>query len=120
MSWSTHARTRTTQPPHLRRTRYPDPLVLRPRPVPAIHVKTAPARVRDVYGTKRLTSFALSEISDDAPAVSEISAEVEYEENGVTATVSVRFRLINEDAKGLAVVRGNPESKWTILNWDVI
>ncbi len=79
----------------------------------------APAQVREVFESMNLKSFAFTEISDDAAAVSEIQTELVFEEYGREIKKSVRFRLINEDHDGNVAVRGTAGSKWIIVNWPV-
>jgi hypothetical protein len=85
-----------------------------------LKTKTAPKRIRDAYDSKRLRSFALTSISDEAPAVSQIAVKLALEEAGAEAERGVTFRLINEDERGGAAVRGQTDTRWTIFNWDIL
>ncbi len=82
--------------------------------------RTAPARVRGEYGSKRLISWQFVEIMDEAPAISEIQTGVVFEEDSGASERSVRFRMINEDQSGGGTVRGKPGSSWKVLNWNVV
>jgi hypothetical protein len=80
-------------------------------------VARLPARLRQNYGTKHLKTFSFVEIDDNAPAITDVLTHVVYEESGQVVEKSVKFTLLNENAKGRAVVRGKPDSKWVVFNW---
>jgi hypothetical protein len=82
-------------------------------------VKRAPAYVREVFESKNLKSFAFTEISDDAAAVTEIQTDLVFEEYGREVKKSVRFRLVNMDSEGNPAVRGKTGSDWAVVNWPV-
>jgi len=82
-------------------------------------LKTMPARVREIYVSKRLQSFEFIEISDLAPAITMIQTKLIYEENARRAEEVVKFRMINADAEGKAAISGTPGSSWVIQNWDI-
>jgi hypothetical protein len=78
--------------------------------------RLAPARVREVFVSKQLNAFEFIEISDDAPAVTEIQTKLLFEEAGKDIEKSVRFRMISEDANGEISTRGKPDSDWVVVN----
>lgn len=78
-----------------------------------------PAEVREVYHEKKLLSFALTEIEDQAAAATEIAADLVVEFRGQQAQRTTRFRMICEGNDGHGEVRGTPGGRWTIMNWDM-
>lgn len=84
-------------------------------PMLGLPAKKLPARIRDAFGTKNLESFIVVEISDDAPAISEILIELVFEEGGKKQKRQIRFRMVNIDPEGIAVIRTEPNSEWGII-----
>lgn len=81
--------------------------------------KEASARIREVFASKTLKSFAFTEITDQAAAASEIQTMLVFEEYEQDVEKSVRFRLVNVDSEGNAEVRGIPNSDWRLVYWEV-
>jgi len=86
----------------------------------APNAKAAAAHVRRACGQRQLLSFEFIEITDAAPAITEIETRLVWVEGGNKTEKAVRFRMINEDESGNACVRGKPGSAWTVLNWEAI
>jgi len=80
-------------------------------------IKELPLRVREEYHGKQLKSWEFQEIKDESPAITVISINATYEENGLTNIKSVEARLICEDEHGYGVVRGKPASRWALVTW---
>lgn len=78
-----------------------------------------PAKVRATYDGKKLISFKLIEIEDQAAAATEITSRLVVESDGQQGERTFRFRMICEDESGHSAVRGAPGSHWTVINWDV-
>ncbi len=76
-----------------------------------------PLLIRNKYASKKLKLFEFIEISDEAPAITEIQTKLVYEENNNEQEKSIRFRLLNLNKKGLCV-RGEPNSAWIVNNWN--
>lgn len=81
--------------------------------------KQAPARLRQVFSSKTLKSFEFVSIQDHAAALSIISTNLVFEEDGEEVFKSFDFRLINEDCQGNPEVSGTPDSDWKIINWAI-
>jgi hypothetical protein len=88
-------------------------------PILGLPVKETPARVREIFGSKNLKSFIFIEINDEAPAVSEIQTELVFEEYEREVKKLVKFRMVNFDSEGNPTVGGEPDSEWTVINWQV-
>lgn len=80
----------------------------------------AAARIRENFSAKKLQGFELQNISENAPAVTEIEAKLKYEEDGKPVERSISFRLINESTEGNPSVSGKPGSAWSIYNWGAV
>lgn len=79
--------------------------------------KELPRNIRIEYDGKRLQSWKLKEVMDEAPAITVISVEATYEENGLTKTKIVQARLICEDDNNFGIIRGKPGSRWALVSW---
>lgn len=77
-------------------------------------------RIRERYGSKALKAFEITNISDNAPAVTVIETKLAYESEGKELEQLVGFRLINEDLEGNPAARGQSESSWIVLNWNAV
>ncbi|MBL8189380.1 MAG: hypothetical protein JNK38_15330 [Acidobacteria bacterium] len=83
-------------------------------------LKTTPGkdagRVKNHYASSKLRIFEIKEIVDEAPAITEITVKLWYEE-GQDVTKEVTFRLVNEGVDGNPTIRGKSGSQWHISNW---
>jgi len=79
--------------------------------------KELPLRIREEYRGKQLKSWELKNIGDQSPAITVISINATYEENGLTKTKLLEARLICEDDHGYGVVRGKSGSRWSLVTW---
>jgi hypothetical protein len=70
--------------------------------------------LRAEYGGKKLQQFEITALADDAPAVTTAKVKATYEENNEQIAVVFDMRLINEDANGHGVTRGEPGSSWAL------
>lgn len=77
----------------------------------------APARVREALKAKLLKAFRFTSIVDLASFITEVEAEVVFEEDGTPSTQIVKFRLVNEDPKGDLAPRDKPGSRWLLMDW---
>ena len=82
--------------------------------------RSAPARVREIYGTRKLIGFDLVEIRDEAPAISVVKVKAEYAGDAGPVVGEITYRLVYEDPKGDFVVRGKPDGKWAFIIWGAI
>jgi hypothetical protein len=82
-----------------------------------ISEKAAAGDVRERLTHMTLKSFEISSITDVAAAVTEIDVTLVLESNGRETEQNSTFRLINQNAEGRTVIRGQPEGKWVIYNW---
>lgn len=80
-------------------------------------IKELPLRIREEYRGKQLKSWEFQEIKDEAPAITVITINATYEENGLTNSKLLEARLICEDDTGFGVVRGKPGSRWALVTW---
>jgi hypothetical protein len=78
-----------------------------------------PAIIREHYSSKRLKAFEFKGIKDNAPAITEIEADLVYEEEDTAIEKTMMFRLINEDDKGNPAVGGKPGTSWVVYTWFV-
>ena len=84
-----------------------------------LYGSTNVGEVRDVFESKKLQAFTITEVFDFAPAVSEIEIDLVFEEFGEEIKKSVRFRLLNTDEEGSSFTRGKPGTIWRVINWQV-
>lgn len=81
--------------------------------------KTAPARVREVYGPKTLVAFEVTKVDDQAAAVTVVETILTYEEGGTEKRTPFEFRLVYVDPEGHPETRGLPGADWAIVFWAV-
>ena len=72
--------------------------------------------MRSHYSTRQILAFEILEISDGAPALTEIRAKLTVDEVGGTIVREVAFRMVNQDEAERSVTRGNPLGRWAIFN----
>jgi len=82
------------------------------------HAKPA-AEMKQIYSGKALIDFEFTRVEDRNYASTAIQTQLTYKENGNIVNKSVDFVLLNEDETGEFVTRGNPKSRWAILNWGI-
>lgn len=80
-------------------------------------IKELPMRIREEYYGKQLKSWKFRKIRDESPAITVISVQAIYEENGLTNTKLLEARLICEDDHDFGVMRGKPGSRWAMVTW---
>jgi hypothetical protein len=80
-------------------------------------IKVFPLRIREEYYGKQLNTWQLSNILDEAPAITVITIQVNYEENGLTNTKSLQARIICQDDLNIGVIRGKPGARWALVSW---
>jgi len=80
-------------------------------------IKELPLRIREEYRGKQLKSWEFQKIKDESPAITVISMNATYEENGLTNAKLLEARLICEDDHSYGVVRGKPGSRWALVTW---
>lgn len=73
----------------------------------------AAGEAREMYGVKELVSFEFKQIKDEAPAITEITAQIVYKEDEEQKQAWLHCRLIFQDANGDLLARGNPEGSWS-------
>jgi hypothetical protein len=73
--------------------------------------------IRERLSHMMLKSFEISSITDIAAAVTEIGVTLVIESNGRETEQNFTFRLINQNAEGRTVIRGEPNGEWVIYNW---
>ena len=78
-----------------------------------------PAIVREHYSSKKLNTYEFKGIKDKAPAVTEIDADLVFEEEDTIVEKTMLFRLVNEDDKGNPAIGSKPGTSWTIYSWFV-
>ena len=81
--------------------------------------KIAPARVREEFERKKLISFEMKEIHDEAAAITVIDTKLQFEVDGQPTETQLAFRLVNSDKGGRPATRGKPGSKWGLVFWSV-
>lgn len=80
---------------------------------------TTPQRVREALDDCRLESFRLIQISDEAPAVTEITVHLKIRRGETLEQASKTFRLVFWGPDNIVVTRGDPRGRWGIINWYV-
>ena len=78
-----------------------------------------PQRVREALDDARLEGFRLTQVSDKAPAVTEISVALELRRKEDPERTSKTFRLVFWGDADIVVTRGDPRGRWRIVNWYV-
>ncbi len=81
--------------------------------------KTPAANMSERFRKKQLASFAMVEVVDESPAISQITARVVYTEEGQEIEKTYAFRLVYEDAAGAALVRGRQLGAWVLYTYFV-
>lgn len=81
--------------------------------------KIAPTRVREEFEYKKLISFELKEIHDDAAAITVIDTKIQLEVDGQPTETKFAFRLVNSDEDGQLATRGKPGSEWGLVFWAI-
>jgi hypothetical protein len=71
--------------------------------------------VRTIFRGKKLLNFKISNIRDEAPAISEIDTVINFEIGGKQISHEHTFRLIYQDDKCSTYVRGHNDGAWKIL-----
>lgn len=74
-------------------------------------------QVRERYQNAQLVNFELIEIKDEAPAISEVTVLITYEQDSETFNKTVEFRVLIYDKKNNPTIVGNPDANWFIMNW---
>jgi len=81
--------------------------------------KIAPARLREEFEYKKLISFELKEIRDEAAAITVINTKIQFEVDGQPTETQFVFRLVNSDENGQPATRGKPGSEWGLVFWAI-
>lgn len=81
--------------------------------------KIAPARLKEEFEYKKLTSFELEEIRDEAAAITVMDTKIQFEVDEQPTETQFTFRLVNSDEDGLPATRGEPGSKWGLVFWAI-
>lgn len=77
--------------------------------------------LRQLLDDKRLISFEISKLQDEAPAVTTARVAVRYERDEEIMKKELDLRMLHLDEKGGAVVRGHHGGTWTVLNlWGAV
>jgi hypothetical protein len=79
--------------------------------------KNGPAKVRDEFRSKRLIAFAFMSFSNEAPAITEIVAELVMEIDGDVVREEKRFRMLLAGSDGMPAV--NEAGAWAVVTWAV-
>ncbi len=72
--------------------------------------------VRDKFENIKITKYEIENVVDEAPAITEIKANVTALINGVENSRIIDFRMIYQDVYGKPIVRGNQKGKWYLLD----
>lgn len=76
-------------------------------------------QIRENYDGRTLKAFDIIAIEDQAPSASNIEATLHIEDGGDLSEKTVSFRLVYWHRDGNAVIRGDAEGEWTVVNWYV-
>jgi hypothetical protein len=82
--------------------------------------KANPGDLNLSYSKRLLKAFEFEEIHDQAASVTVITTQLTYEDLGQEIKKSFAFRLINLDTNWEPQIRGDPGSRWFILNWNCL
>lgn len=77
--------------------------------------------VREKFKNIEVRRYEIQSITDEAPAITEISANVTAMTNGSENSKIIKFRMIYQDMEGNPLTRGNQRGKWYLLDmclWD--
>jgi hypothetical protein len=72
---------------------------------------------RQIFENRRLLRFAITEIKDCAPAVTEVYLDVEFEYESNVYKRNVKLRFIFEDEKGDTLIIGDKKGRWGYLDF---
>jgi hypothetical protein len=81
--------------------------------------KSAPAEVRAAFGTKQFLAFEITDVRDEAPAITEIETELRYVESGSEVRKRHKFRMVCADAEGHPAMPGRHGTGWAVVTWAV-
>lgn len=73
-------------------------------------------KVRRDFEDKQLQNFKFLSIRDEAPAISEVTAEIHYYIDSKPFTKEIVFRMICKAPDGRAAVNGQFHAKWTFID----
>lgn len=84
-------------------------------------IKKLAGEVREKFENIEVKEYEILSIIDEAPAITEISANVTALTNNKENSKTIKFRLIYQDNEGSPLVRGNQKGKWYLMEmclWD--
>jgi hypothetical protein len=81
-----------------------------------INIGKEAGKIRSDFKDKELKEFKILSIKDEAPAISEITAEINYLIQNKSFKKSIIFRMICKASDGRAGINGQPNVKWTFID----
>ncbi len=75
-------------------------------------------RIRDTFGKVELIGFQIIQITDTAPATTNISVTLRYSLNQSQKEKDYEFRLLYMNVDGNGTVRGEEGYHWYVVNWE--
>ncbi|WP_134702978.1 hypothetical protein [Ammoniphilus sp. YIM 78166] len=72
-------------------------------------------RLREIFKDKKLVSYELVNVTDNAPAISEIETKLVFDYNGEQIEDNRKFRLIYVDENYDPVARGYKKANWKVM-----
>ncbi|NHF60356.1 hypothetical protein FK220_013460 [Flavobacteriaceae bacterium TP-CH-4] len=81
-----------------------------------INIGVEAGKIRKELENKELKSYRLKSIIDEAPAISEISIDIDYDLNGEIRTKEIVIRLICKDEDGEMGMNGKENMNWEFID----
>jgi hypothetical protein len=86
---------------------------------PIIGSPISPSRVRSILESKELKSYEFTELNDVGPAATEIKVDLALTNNDKEVNKEHKFRVLNLDSEGRAMIRRPAGNNWMIMDWEI-
>ncbi|EZH73664.1 hypothetical protein ATO12_17155 [Aquimarina atlantica] len=81
-----------------------------------VNIGSEAGKIRRILENKKLNSFKIKSIRDEAPAISEITMDIEYELNGENKSKEIVIRLICKAENGEIGMNGKENMSWEFID----
>ena len=79
--------------------------------------KQKAGELRDKFKNIQIQNFCIAEIRDEAPAISEVIAVLNYKNGDHDESKEITVRMIFQDSNHSPLVRSSPSGSWRVLEW---
>jgi len=80
-----------------------------------IDIKSKVGQIKQDYQNIKPVSFAIISINDEAPAISNIGVDLNYEHESKQYNKQIIIRTVYEDSEGHPMLRNEPDGTWKIV-----